>query len=228
MENVIPKNAIIILSGVSCVGKTTAAYKIIQRCSVFRRVSELDIIRTIVRSVVGNLATDGYLNYDDVEAAYLDLFKSLTISDFETAKSQSKILIPYVKEIILRQQRRNIPTVLEGAGIIPSTYYPNNCPLSWLTSTLVFINLYLKDEMVHIERRCSRCNERDYADTFEETKDMIQKIRNQKNELLHQETLELSKKFNNIFSIDVSGMTQDSVADTILKLVYKYYSTLRL
>ena len=92
-------------------------------------VSEVDIIRTIVRTSIENLdiADSAIKNkiYFDNKA----MFESLASSSLEIAKAQSKLLIPYIKEIINRQQRRNVPTIIEGAGIIPSMYFPNNHPL---------------------------------------------------------------------------------------------------
>ncbi len=225
MNRIIPKNTVLVLSGVACVGKTTAAYGLIKRCSDFRRVSELDIIRTIVRATLTDTYKNNYLTRDFIMEHYSPLFKSLSVSDFETAKRQSQALIPYVQEIILRQQQRNISTVLEGAGIIPSTYFPKNKPLYWLNNTVIFINLHLSDEIDHINRRQARCDERDYTDSYDDTKRKILEIRNY-NTLLHEETLELSNRFKNVFSMDISGKSSDSVVDTILYKVKKYFSEL--
>ena len=52
----IPKDAILMLSGVSCVGKTTTAYEIVKNYPEFRRVSEYDLMRTVVRTAYEYLA----------------------------------------------------------------------------------------------------------------------------------------------------------------------------
>ena len=54
----VPKDAILMLSGVSCVGKTTAAYEIVKNYPEFRRVSEYDLLRTIVRTAYEYLAEE--------------------------------------------------------------------------------------------------------------------------------------------------------------------------
>ena len=57
----IPKDTILMLSGVSCVGKTTTAYEIVKNYSEFRRVSEYDLIRTVVRTAYEHLADEAYI-----------------------------------------------------------------------------------------------------------------------------------------------------------------------
>ena len=161
----VPKDAILMLSGVSCVGKTTAAYEIVKNYPEFRRVSEYDLLRTVVRTAYEYLAEEAYIDKDELISKYNALFESITSSDFEITKLQSEQLLPYVKEIILRQQRRRIPTIIEGTGIIPSIYFPNNQPLAWLSKHVVFINLYISDEEDHISRRQSRSEERDYHES---------------------------------------------------------------
>lgn len=207
-------------------GKTTTAYEIVKNYSEFRRVSELDIIRTIVRTAVERFSTSGYLNKEDMLAEYEVLFESLSNSNLEIAKKQSQQLIPYIKEIVLRQQRRKIPTILEGAGIIPSTYFPNDQPLDWLTSNVIFINLYLSDKNEHITRRTVRSSEREYMDSESEARKVISKIRDNKNEILHNEAIKLGQTHYNVLSIDTANKSPKCVAETIMNLVKAYYASL--
>lgn len=61
----IPKDAILMLSGVSCAWKTTAAYeiaKIIKHYFGFRRVSEYDLLRTVVRNAYEHLSDEIRIN----------------------------------------------------------------------------------------------------------------------------------------------------------------------
>lgn len=219
----IPKDTILMLSGVSCVGKTTAAYEIIKNYPEFRRVSELDILRTVVRTAYEHFATEEHWEKEKILKKYDVLFDSLTNSGFETAKLQSKQLLPYVKEIILRQQRRRIPTILEGAAIIPSTYFTNNQPLEWLTNHVIFVNLFLSNESEHIARRQSRSTDRDYSESIDEATKIIGNARADKHELLHMETTNLSQQFDNVFSLDVSSSSPMCVANVIMELVYHYF-----
>ncbi|MDE6052729.1 MAG: hypothetical protein K2G55_02990 [Lachnospiraceae bacterium] len=220
----IPKDAILMLSGVSCVGKTTTAYEIVKNYSEFRRVSEYDLLRTVVRTAYEYVAEEAHINKDELISKYNALFESITSSNFEITKLQSEQLLPYVKEIILRQQRRRIPTIIEGTGIIPSTYFPNNQPLTWLTKHVVFINLYISNEEEHISRRRSRSKERDYYEAVNKTEMIISQSRADKNQLLHMQALELHQIFNNVFSIDVSSCTPSHTASKIMELVSDYFN----
>lgn len=220
----IPKDAILMLSGVSCTGKTTAAYEIVKNYPVFRRVSEFDLLRTVVRTAYEHLAEEAYIDKEELISKYSALFASITSSNFETTKLQSEQLLPYVKEIILRQQRRRIPTVIEGAGIVPNTYFPNNQPLAWLNNHVLFINLYISDEEEHISRRKSRSEERDYNESINKTEMIISQSRAEKNELLHMQANKLHQIFKNVFSLDVSSCAPNLVANKIMGLIFDYFN----
>lgn len=219
----IPKDAILMLSGVSCVGKTTAAYEIVKNYPEFRRVSEYDLIRTVVRTAYKYLAEETDINKNELINKYNALFESITSSNFEITKLQSEQMLPYVKEIILRQQRRRIPTIIEGTGIIPSTYFPNNQPLAWLTKQVVFINLYISDEEEHIFRRKLRSEERDYHESISKTELIICQTRAEKNQLLHTQAINLHQIFNNVFSLDISNCTPSHTASKIMEVVFDYF-----
>ena len=219
----VPKDAILMLSGVSCVGKTTAAYEIVKNYPEFRRVSEYDLLRTIVRTAYEYLAEETCIEKDELISKYKALFESITSSSYEITKLQSEQLLPYVKEIILRQQRRHIPTIIEGTGIIPSTYFPNNQPLAWLSNHVVFINLYISDKAEHILRRQSRLAERDYHESASKTERIISQSRAEKNQLLHTQAIKLHQTFKNVFSLDVSNCTPNNMANIIMELVFDYF-----
>lgn len=219
-------NAIVMLSGVSCVGKTTTAYEIIKKYPQFRRVSEIDLVRTIVRTAYARIADEEKLGRNQIIEKYEALFNSLTMSDFKTAKSQSEFLVPYVMEIILRQQRRRIPTIIEGAGIIPGTFFPNDCALPWMTESVILINLYLSDENEHFARRHLRSLERDYCENDTETRRIVSSARVDKNLELHNETLRLSHIHKNVFSIDTANQSPQNLADIIMGIVSEYFSKL--
>lgn len=210
------------LSGVPCVGKTTTAYNILKYQPDFRRVSELDLIRTIIRAVIRNIENSKYVDKEMLQGQYEELFYSLSERDLSDCKKQSTLLIPYVREIVARQQRRNIPTIIEGLSIIPSTYFSNNQPIKGFEKNVFFINLFLSDEQEHIQRRYNRCKEREYQDTKSQVKEQVANIRNSKNLELHEETSELSKNVKNVASFDVSNMNQDSVTRKILGILDNY------
>ena len=219
----INSNTILLISGVSCVGKTTTAYRILQRLSEFRQVSETDIIRAVIRTVINNVENDGIEKVESIRNRYEHLFQSLSFSDYNTSKLQAKQLVPYIKEIVLRQQRRNIPTIIEGAGIIPSIYFPNDTPLYWMNNNMIFLNLYLSNINEHITRREKRFCERNYDFNEEDNKKSVEAIRNNKNELMHCETTNLSNKYRNVYSLDVANHSIDELSDIIIEILVKYY-----
>lgn len=222
MDLFIPKDFILILSGVPCVGKTTTAYNLLKQFPEFRRVSEIDIIRTVVRSVVRNLESEKYLAPKVIHDRYSALFESLSDKELSESKQQSKELIPYVKEIVNRQQLRKIPTIIEGSSIIPSTYFENTMPIAGFETNILFINLYLSDLEEHVQRRITRCKNREYLDNETLSREKINSIRNSKNELLHQETIELSKSVKNVFSIDVASLDPIKTINKIQDLIGVY------
>lgn len=219
MQLHIPNDCILMLSGVPCVGKTTTAYNILKYAPEFRRVSELDIIRTVIRSVFRTLENEDHLDKDVVQEYYSALFSSLSEKDLPEAKQQSKLLIPFIKEIVDRQQKRKIPTIIEGSSIIPSTFFHKNKPIEGFEQNVIFINLYLSDEYEHIQRRISRCLERENANKINSAQERVRMIRNSKNYSLHYETLELSKRTNRVYSIDTANLSQDAVVEKIMQIL---------
>lgn len=221
----IPQDLILILSGVPCVGKTTTAYNLIKNISEFRRVSELDIIRTVVRATIKNLAKDPEAEAALVQDKYKALFSSLAENDLDIAKQQSCLLIPYVKEIVCRQQRRKIPTIIEGASIIPSTYFENGYPIKGFEKNILFINLFLSNGTEHYNRRVKRCLERDYKKSNDSIKEEIEIIRKNKNLELHCETVELSKTATNVFSIDIANMNEFELLNNVAEIIHNSFKS---
>ena len=128
-----------------------------------------------------------------------------------------------LREIVVRQQRRKIPTIIEGTSIIPSTYFVNGEPLDGFEKDVIFINLYVSDEKDHYNRRMHRCIERDYVISPDLVKDEIKKIRRNKNTELHLETECLSKIVPNVFSLDITNKSEIDVVHRILELVMSLY-----
>lgn len=219
----IADDSILVLTGIPCVGKTSAAYKILQKYPAFRRVSETDIIRTIVRAVLNNLIESNFIDEKIIEREYSELFKSLTIGDLFTTKLQAQKLMPYIKEIILRQQRRKIPTIIEGSGIIPSLFFPDDTPLPWMNKNIIFVNMYISDANEQKIRRHNRCVERKYTSEYRKIEEQEAVVMREKNEFLHKETLNLGNKVPNVFSIDTAFMCSDDVASKIMDVVNTYF-----
>lgn len=225
MSVIIPKDLILIISGVSCVGKTTTAYNLLKEYPEFKRVSETDILRTMLRTAIKDIGNGlTYTEKEKLHQDYAPIFDSLTHGDMDTLKRHSIVFSKYVKEIVKRQQARKIPTIIEGISIVPSTYFHNNKPIDGFENNVVFINLFVSDEIEHIQRRFNRCQERGYEDTIDSVKGQVSNIRKDKNDILHKETLDLSTKVNNVFSIDISDMDQQMVMNRIMSIISQIVS----
>ena len=221
----IAENTILILSGVPCVGKTSAAHNITRICPDFQCVCELDIITAVIRTTLDNLANEGLLPEDAINDGYSELYKSLTVSDLGTTKAHSKRLIPYIKEIIRHQQSRKIPTIIEGSGIIPDLFFPDGEPFEWLDSNIIFVNLYISDKHQQRVRRSNRYLEREYPEAYSEIIRREDLVINEKNVALHSEALSLSASHPNVFSIDTAYLTSCEVAEKIINIVFSYFSS---
>lgn len=215
----IPDDLILFISGASCVGKTSVAHKIITLCPEFRNVTEMDILRTAARSIVEDTVDLFQVDVKNT-AAYKALFLSTKEGNFTTYKEQASFFINSVRNIVKRQQTRKIPTIIEGINIVPSLYFSNYTPIEGFKKDIIFINLYLSDETIHIGRRQNRCKERGYLDTEEKIRNTVRLLRSKKNEELHNECRELSKHVNNVFSIDTATKDINDVAHTILNIIY--------
>ena len=214
--NCVPNDAILLLTGVPCIGKTTTAYEIIRRFTAFQRVVEMDIVSDTVRTV---------LKQKLLEKASSALFESITVQPLDVTKEQAKILLPYVKELVLRQQKRRIPTILEGAEIIPSLFFKGGQPAEWLNERVIFIHLYLSDEEQR-KRRLNRFIERKYPLEYNEIIRQEALVLKEKNEKLREESLTLSKNFPNVFNVDISHSTPEKSAEKILQTVENYFQKL--
>lgn len=219
----IPKDFVLILTGVPCVGKTTTAYNLIRKYTEFKSVSEIDILRTMARCIIKDIETKtSVISASNLKTVYSSLFKSVTNGDFTDLKQQSEILLNPIREIVKRQQDRKIPTIIEGTSVIPSTFFKNGQPIEGFKKNIIFINLYLSDINEHIQHRKARCMEREYAKS-ESLTEKINIIRNNKNDILHKETLELGRTAQNVFSIDIAHMSQEEVVGKISKIITNYF-----
>ena len=212
----IPNDTILILTGVPCIGKTTTAYEITRRYPTFQRAVEMDIVSDTVRRV---------FKQNLLEKDAPALFESITVQDLEVTKSQAKILLPYVKELVLRQQKRKLPTVLEGAEIIPSLFFSAGKPVEWINERVLFVNLYASNEQEQKNRRKARYLERNYPAEYDEIIRRESLVMWEKNERLHLETLTLASQFPNVFSVDISNLPPTPLAEKILQIVENYFKS---
>lgn len=217
---------VLVITGLPCIGKTTVAYELVKEYPQFRNVTEIDIIRTVLRKMIKEL--DLNISHSDIEIKgyYESLFSSLREGNYDVACEQSTQLLPFVKDIIFRQQRRNIPTIIEGSEIVPITYFNDNQKNFWINENIIFIYLYINDESEHKSRRINRCKERGYSINEENENNLVYKIRKEKHFLLLRDALNLSKTNKNIFAIDIANESIEGTCNLIIKQIDEYYNNL--
>lgn len=201
----IPEGFIVFISGVPGVGKTTLSYELLRRFSQFRLIQETDLIREILR---------GYNDYVKTEAGdkrninLVEIYDNTKFLNYEEASIQCKYMKYSLIEIIRRQRRRGISTIINGVHIIPEVledlaYYNN----------VVFINLFISDKDKFVNRFDNRCKEKYSIHN-------IEYIFNTNHEL-HQKTIRLNNKYNAFFSFDISLLSISQTVDKIIKCITK-------
>lgn len=145
-----PENFVVFISGVPGTGKTTVSYELLKRCYAFRIIEETDLIREILRGYRDYLKEKHkekvQFLFDEVDLA--DHRKFLSIND---AKRQCEIMKKSLEMIVARQQRKGIPTIINGVHIVPEV-------LAGLggNRNIIYINLFIRDESKLYERWSSR------------------------------------------------------------------------
>lgn len=202
LDNLISDGLIVFISGVPGMGKTTVSYELLKNFSEFRIVEETDIAREILRGYNNYLKTEFGNKIDFVfdKICITDHTKLLT---FEEAKSQCEIMLPSFEQIVARQQRKGIATIINGVHIIPEVM--DNLVN---TNSTIFINLYITDEHEIYKRIYNR----------DSTSYMLNYIPFifQTNNALYSSTERIAAKYSNVFNINVTGMNVD---DTIQKIL---------
>ena len=194
---------VLLVSGVPGSGKTTISYELLKRYNEFRIIQETDLIREVLR---------GYNTYLDERFNSLEEQKYNIIPDhrkifnYSELKEQCSIVKNSIENIILRQQRKGIPSIINGVHIVPEVLdgiVQNN--------GVAYVNLYIDSK----EALCKRWENRDpnkympYLNVSFET-----------NLLLCKSTLELSKKEPSTFyNINVTDITIDQTVDKIVKFL---------
>lgn len=201
----IPKGFILFISGVPGVGKTTISYELLRRNREFRIIEETDILRDALRGyneylvhALGQPAKDLLRN--------IEIFEHGRLLSLDEAIQQCKIMSMPLNSIISRQQRKGIPSIINGVHIIPAsmTEYidiPN----------IAFVNLYVTDCAV-LQSRLSQRKSTAY------TNDKIQFIF-KTNEALYMNTEKTAKLSKNVFNVDVSHKSVDETISEITECI---------
>lgn len=198
----LPKGLIIFISGVPGVGKTTISYKLLKNYNDFRIIEETDLIRETLRGY------NNYLRFEFGEQVDF-LLERVKITDhtklltFNEAKKQCEIMKNSLEQIVARQQRKGISTIINGVHIIPETL--NGIAEN---SNIIYFNLYVTDEDEIRKRILSR----DPSSYMLEHISFIFET----NKNLYLSTEKISSKYYHIFNIDVTNLNIDETMDRIL------------
>ena len=202
-EYKLPENLIILISGVPGVGKTTISYELLKKYKEFRLVEETDIIREIMRGYNNYLSSEDKLSLDNIYSH--DVFLT-----YDMAKQQCKIMKNSIINIIKRQQRKGIASIINGVHIIPEELYFN---LSF--PNIIYINLYV-DSKKALWNRLNKRNPQKY------TYDVIPRLY-QTNMDLKDSLLRIPNDLCKIYSINVSTLTPKETISMIDHIFYNEY-----
>lgn len=146
----ISKGLIIFISGVPSTGKTTVSYELLKRYDYFRIIEETDIIRDILRGYNKFLTSKSDSLAKDVLKSY-EVFDNTKILSYEEASQQCEIMKNSILNIVQRQKRRKISSIINGVHIVPDK-------LKNLVEdeNIIFINLYVDDKTVLKNRLFNR------------------------------------------------------------------------
>lgn len=203
---VIPEGTIIFLSGVPGAGKTTISYELMSSRKVVRYIQETDVLRETLLGYNKHISSLLSKTSDD----RVSVKDNSVLLDFAESKKQCEIMEKSFKNIIIRQQRRTLSTVINGVHIVPESlqYYKDN-------KQVLFINLFVNNE----DAIKKRIYERDPASYMLQEIPFIFKA----NQELHASTTLLSQNVcsNTFFSIDTTNLTIDETLDETLKCINK-------
>lgn len=203
---VIPNGFIVFLSGVPGVGKTTLSYELLQRFDKFRIIEETDLIREVLR---------GYNDYLKAEFGDVVSFalKKIKISEhgkllnMDEAKEQCLLMKSSLEQIVNRQQRKGIASIINGVHIIPEV-------LDGIAENknIIYINLYVTNESILYERLLNR-NSLHMLNYIP----LIFKTNNE----LYLSTEKLTLNAPHICNIDVTLLNTDETIEKIISCISK-------
>lgn len=204
MNCYLPPNLVLLISGVPGVGKTTISYELLKAYTEFRLIEETDIIRDVLRGYNAYLNVAHNYNINNIYPH--DVFLS-----YDMARQQCKIMKESILSIIKRQQRKNIPTIINGVHIIPEELY-----LCTPYSNILYINLYINSEK-ELWNRLKNRNPQKYKPEYVP-------LLYQTNVELNNSLYRIPSNLCKIYSINVSNSSIHEVLCEIHKIFVKLYS----
>lgn len=199
----IPEGFIVFISGVPGVGKTTISYELLKRCNSFRIIEETDLIREVLRGYNFFLGKSFPTQSSDIlrQVRITDHTKLLSLDE---AKQQCEIMRSSFEYIVARQQRKGIPSIINGVHIVPET-------LNGIVDNhnVIFINLYIHSEDALYKRLINR-NPNSY---------MVNHVPFifKTNQELYISTMRISKELPYIFHN--VGVTESGIDETLCKIM---------
>lgn len=203
-EYALPDDLIVLISGVPGVGKTTISYELLKLYEEFRLIEETDIIREILRGYNEHLEKVHSISFEDTIYEH-DIFLS-----YDMAKQQCQLMKNSIINIIKRQQRKGIPSIINGVHIIPEELY-----LSIKSPNILYINLYVDSEKVlwnHLKTRNPQKYKPDCIPLLYKTNIDLN------NSLYH-----IPSNLYKVYSINVSNLTVKDTLSTISKIFCDIY-----
>ena len=200
-EFAIPDGLIVFISGVPGVGKTTISYELLKRINKFRIIEETDLIREVLRGYNEHLKVE-FGNQVDFVFEKIQITDHTKLLTFDEAKIQCKTMKKSFEQIVARQQRKGIASIINGVHVIPEV-------LNGITESnnIIYINLYVTNEQEIYERICNRDSSSYMLNhipfIFQTNKDLY----------LSTENISLTCPY--VINIDVTGL---SIEDTINKI----------
>lgn len=202
-EFAIPEGLVVFISGVPGVGKTTISYELLKRINKFRIIEETDLIREVLRGYNEHLKVE-FGNQVDFVFEKIQITDHTKLLTFDEAKIQCKTMKKSFEQIVSRQQRKGIASIINGVHVIPEVLNgiaENN--------NIIYINLYVTNEQEIYERIYNR----DPSSYMLNHMPFIF----QTNMALYLSTEKISLSNHYVFNIDVTGL---SIENTIDKITY--------
>ena len=204
----IPSGFIVFISGVPGVGKTTISYELLKRFDRFRIIEETDLIRETLRGYNEFLKS----HFGDIGKS---IFNKVQITDhtklltFDEAKEQCTFMKSSLEQIVARQQRKGISTIINGVHIIPEI-------LNGIAQNhnIIYINLYVtnKDAIYNriVNRNPTSYMLNDISLIFKTNIDLFKSTEN------------FVKNGNKLFNnIDVTFLKIDDTINSVLECIRK-------
>lgn len=202
---IIPDNLVVFICGVPGMGKTTISYELLKKYDKFRIIEETDLVREILRGY-NDYLTKKFKGQIEFIFEQIRITDHKTLLSFKDAKFQCEIMKASLEQIVARQQRKGISTIINGVHIVPEVLADMA-----QSKNIIFINLYVTQKQ-EIYKRIFARDPKSY---------MLKHIPFifQTNNDLRLSTEKMAIQYRNVFNVDVTELSIDSTTDLIVKYI---------